>query len=114
MSTDYLPPMDGNCLMGMNPYWKSICKALKNQGQQTVNCIKEIGEVEKVNVESVLLEGHPADELVRYAEKKNMDIVIMVTLEKTGLNRLLLGRLAGNMVRYSNIPVMVVREKCKS
>ena len=47
----------------------------------------------------------------RYADKEKMDIVIMGTLGKTGLDRILLGSVAGNLVRHSKVPVMVVREK---
>jgi nucleotide-binding universal stress UspA family protein len=67
-----------------------------------------------INVEPVLLEGNPSDELIRYAEEEKMDIVIMGTLGKTGLDRMLLGSVAGNLVRHSKVPVMVVREMCKS
>jgi nucleotide-binding universal stress UspA family protein len=35
----------------------------------------------------------------------------MGTLGKTGVDRILLGSVAGNLVRHSKIPVMVVREK---
>jgi nucleotide-binding universal stress UspA family protein len=42
-----------------------------------------------------------------------MDIVIMGTLGKTGLDRILLGSVAGNLVRHSKVPIMVVGEKCK-
>jgi nucleotide-binding universal stress UspA family protein len=70
--------------------------------------------MKEVNVESVLLEGHPAEELIRYAEEEKMDIVIMGTIGKTGLDRLLLGSVTGNLVRHSKVPVIVIREKCKS
>jgi len=66
-----------------------------------------------INVESVLLEGNPADELIRYAEENGMDIIVMGTLGRTGIDRLLLGSVAGNVVRYSTVPVMVVRKKYK-
>ena len=107
VSTEYFSSM------GVDFYWGKMYEALKKEGQQAVNYIKDLGEMEKVNVESVLLEGHPADELIRYAEEE-MDIVIMGTLGKTGLDRLLIGSVAGNLVRYSKIPVMVVKEKCQS
>ena len=126
VSTAYLFSMDGiypsmsgdySSSMGVNPNWESMYEvmydALKKQGQQAVNYVKGLGERKGINVESVLLEGHPADELIRYAEEEKMDIVIMGTLGKTGLDRLLLGSVAGNMVRHSKVPVMVVREKCK-
>ena len=70
-----------------------------------------MGERVGVNVEPILLDGHPADELIRYAEDEEMDIVIMGTIGKTGLDKLLLGSVTGNLVRHSRVPVMVVREK---
>jgi nucleotide-binding universal stress UspA family protein len=114
ISTAYLFPITGDYLMDMNSYWESIHEALKNQGQQAVEYIKSLGEIKGINVESILLEGNPSDELIRYAEEEKMDIVIMGTLGKTGLDRVLIGSVAGNLVRHSRVPVMVVREKCKS
>jgi nucleotide-binding universal stress UspA family protein len=67
-----------------------------------------------VNVKSVLLDGNPSEELIRYAEEEGMDIVVMGTLGKTGFDRLLMGSVAGNLVRHLKVPVMVVRDKCKS
>lgn len=93
--------------------WERMHEALKKDGCKAVNYVKGIGELENVNVKSILLEGHPADELIRYAEENEMDIIVMGTLGKTGLDRLLLGSVAGNVVRHSKVPVMVVREKCK-
>ena len=60
-----------------------------------------------------MLEGNPSEELIRYAEEEKMDVVVMGTLGKTGLDRLLLGSVAGNLVRHSKVPVMVIRDKCK-
>ncbi len=93
--------------------WERMHEALKKDGCKAVNYVKGIGELENVNVKSILLEGHPADELIRYAGENEMDIIVMGTLGKTGLDRLLLGSVAGNVVRHSKVPVMVVREKCK-
>ena len=113
VSTAYLS-MDGDYFMGMNPYWESIQEAGKTQGQQAVNYVNDSGEMKGIIVESVLLEGNPSEELIRYAEEGKMDIVIMGTLGRTGLDRLLLGSVAGNVVRHSKVPVMVVRDKCNS
>lgn len=115
VSMDYLSPIDGDSFsMGVDPYWESMQETLKTQGQQAVNYVKGLGEMKGINVEPVLLEGNPSDELIRYAEDNKMDIVIMGTLGKTGLDRLLLGSVAGNVARHSKIPVMVVRKKCES
>jgi nucleotide-binding universal stress UspA family protein len=116
VSTAYISALDGNYLssIDMYSYWEAMHDALKKQGQQAVDYVKDLGEKKSVNVESILLEGNPSEELIRYAEKENMDIVIMGTVGKTGLDRLLLGSVAGNVVRHSKVPVMVVKEKCDS
>jgi nucleotide-binding universal stress UspA family protein len=120
MSTAYLFSMGEyySSSMGINPNWESMYEvmheSLKKQGQQAVNYVKGLGEMKGVNVESILLEGNPSYELIRYAEEEKMDIVIMGTLGKTGLDRFLLGSVAGNLVRHSKVPVMVVRDMCKS
>jgi nucleotide-binding universal stress UspA family protein len=116
VSTDYLYPMDGDYFssIGLNPYWEKMREAFQKQGYQALDSIKDLGERKEINVETILLEGNPSAELIRYAEEEKMDIVIMGTLGKTGLDRMLLGSVAGNLVRHSKVPVMVVREKCKS
>ncbi len=116
MSTAYSFDMDGGAYSSVstNPYWASIRKALKNQGQQAVDYIKNLGEAKGINVQSILLEGNPSEELIRYANEEKMDIVIMGTHGKIGVNRMLMGSVAGNLVRHSKIPVMVVGKKACS
>jgi nucleotide-binding universal stress UspA family protein len=94
--------------------YETMYEALNKQGQQAVNYVKSLGEMKGVVVEPVLLDGHPAEELIRYAEKEGMDIVIMGTHGRKGLDWLLLGSVAENLVRHSKVPVMVVGGKCKS
>ena len=89
-------------------------EALRIEGLKAVNYVKGAGEMERVDVEPVLLEGYPADELIRYSEENEMDIIVMGTLGRTGIERILLGSVAGNVVRHSKIPVLVVSEKCRS
>lgn len=114
VSTDYLATINGDTFpMSVDPYWESVHEAWKKQGHEAVDSVKNLGEKNGINVEPVLLEGNPSEELIRYAEEEEMDIVVMGTLGKTGLDKLLLGSVAEKMVRHSKIPVMVVRDNCK-
>ena len=119
MPTAYLTPMDRDYFSstGVNPYYESMYEAMheamKKQGQQAVDYVKGLGEMKGIDVKPVLLEGNPSEELIRYAEEEQMDIVIMGTIGKKGLDRLLLGSVTGNLVRHSKVPVMVIREECK-
>lgn len=71
--------------------------------------MEETAKAAGIEVESVLLEGHPADEIVKFAEQNDIEMILMGTLGKTGLDRFLLGSVAENVVRHSKIPVLVVR-----
>lgn len=106
--------MDYLSSTGMNPYWELIYEGLRKQAQQAVDYVKVLGEKKGIDVESIMLEGDPANELIRYAEENGMDIIVMGTLGRTGIERLLLGSVAGNVVRHSKVPVMVVRKKHKA
>jgi nucleotide-binding universal stress UspA family protein len=115
-SMTHISPLIGGYFSSINvyPYWKAIHESLKKQGQKALNYVKSLGETKGINVESVLLEGNPSVELIRYAEEEKIDIVVMGTLGNTGLNKLLLGSVASNLVRYSKVPVMVVKGRCES
>lgn len=117
--TAYLFPMDGDSFspLVVNPYWEpmyeTMYEILNKQGQQYLNYVKGLGDTKRVAVEPVLLDGHPAEELIRYAEEEGMDILITGTQGKKGLDRLLLGSVAENLIRHSKVPVMVVGGICK-
>jgi len=115
ISKAYLSAMDGGAYpaLGVSPYWESIKEAFQKNGQQALNYVKDLGKNKGVNVESVLLEGNPSEELIRYAEENKMDIIIMGTLGKSGIDRFLLGSVTENLLHHSNVPVMVVKEKYK-
>ena len=108
VSTDYFSSM------AVDFDWERMKEALKKEGRSAVSYVKRAGELEGVDVEPILLEGHPADELIRYAGENEMDIVVMGTLGRTGLDRLLLGSVAENVARHCKVPVMIISEKCRA
>jgi nucleotide-binding universal stress UspA family protein len=53
--------------------------------------------------------GDPAEEIIRYAEKEKVDLIVMATHGHTGLARLVFGSVAGRVVASGICPVMLVR-----
>jgi nucleotide-binding universal stress UspA family protein len=88
---------------------ESLRELLEAEAKKAVTFVKEIGKVSGIEIESVILEGHPADEILEFAEQEGMDFIVMGTLGRTGLERFLLGSIAERVVRHSRIPVMVVK-----
>lgn len=62
-----------------------------------------------VPCECRLLHGEPAPEVLRLAEKEDVELIVMGTHGRTGLKRLLMGSVAEEVVRESNCPVLTVK-----
>ncbi|HVP97525.1 universal stress protein [Methanoregula sp.] len=60
-------------------------------------------------VETTLLEGRPATEIVKFATKKKIDLIVIGTQGKRGLERLLLGSVAEEIIRSAPCRVLVVK-----
>jgi nucleotide-binding universal stress UspA family protein len=53
--------------------------------------------------------GHPAEAIVRTAEERHIDLIVMGTHGRTGLSHVLLGSVAEKVVRLAPCPVLTVR-----
>lgn len=100
--------------MPMDAGWEEMYEIMKKEGEKAVYDIKERGEAAGVEVREVLWEGHPSTEIINFAEKNDIDLIVMGTLGKTGLDRFLLGSVAEKVVRNSKVPVLVVRSEEQS
>ena len=88
---------------------KATFEYFRSEGEEATAYVENAGKAANVEVESVLLEGSPANEIVDFAEKNGVDLIVMGTLGRTGIDRFLLGSVAENVVRHSKKAVLVVR-----
>ncbi len=93
----------------MDAGWEEMYGILRKEGEKAIFEVKERGEAAGVEVREVLWEGHPSTEIINFAENNDIDLIVMGTLGKTGLDRFLLGSVAEKVVRNSKVPVLVVR-----
>ncbi len=77
------------------------------QGEIESCCIEEIRGLP--NVEKVVLKGIPYEEVIKFAEKQKIDMIVMGTYGRKGLERFLFGSTAERVVRRAPCPVMTVR-----
>ncbi len=57
----------------------------------------------------VIVTGRPHEEIIRFAETEQVDIVVMCTRGHSGVSRWLMGSVADRVARSVNIPVLLVR-----
>jgi nucleotide-binding universal stress UspA family protein len=62
-----------------------------------------------IPVRHVLLEGDPAGQIVSYAAESAIDLIVMGTHGRTGLERLLMGSVAEKVLRDAPCSVLVVK-----
>jgi nucleotide-binding universal stress UspA family protein len=79
---------------------KPILSKLKDE------CVKK-----GVKVKTILTHGEPKNSIFEAIKEGGHDLIIMGTHGKTGLIRLVLGSTAENIVRNSNVPVLLYHYK---
>lgn len=82
---------------------------LANKGEAATGYVQNLGRDIGVSVEPVYLKGIPAEKILEYAEKSNIDLIVMGTQGLTGIKRFLIGSVAENVLRHSKVPVMIIR-----
>jgi len=61
---------------------KHMNEHLKAQGREATHYVEIAGKIVDITVEPVVLEGNPADEIVNFAEKNDIELIIMGSLGK--------------------------------
>jgi nucleotide-binding universal stress UspA family protein len=67
---------------------------------------REIGGLE---VRTAVLMGTPHVEIVRYARREKIDLIVMATHGRTGVAHALIGSVAGKVVQMASCPVLTVK-----
>ena len=84
---------------------------LRQEGDDAIQYAKKVAEDKEIDYEGVVLEGDPAHTILEFAELNKVDMIIMGSLGKGGLERFLLGSVADKVVRHSKISVLVVKKQ---
>ena len=67
--------------------------------------IKPGAKPKPVEARGELAIGYPAEEILRYAEESNVDLILMATHGRSGLKRWSMGSVADKVLRASKVPV---------
>lgn len=87
----------------------SVRRSVREDGETAVGRVLKLAKDAGVPMESKVVEGNPANEIIKAAEEGRAELIVMGGIGKTGLDKFLLGSVAEKVVRSSKIPVLVVR-----
>lgn len=97
------------CITITTPKNEALMK-LHERGERAVKYVESVASKDGVIVDKRLVEGHPAEEIVRIASEESVDLIVMGTLGLSGIKKYLLGSTADKVVRHARVPVLTVRK----
>jgi len=90
--------------------WESMKEILEEEGTEALQKIKKKAKEMGLHITSEVLEGSPSNEIVQYAEKEKMDLIVIGTSGKSGLDKILLGSVAEKVSKKAHCPVLLVKK----
>ncbi|SIS12417.1 universal stress protein [Natronorubrum thiooxidans] len=81
--------------------------AMRGRAQEHVDAVVGRAEAAGLDVTGTVLEGPPEHELLEYADDVGVDLVVMATRGRGGVQRMALGSVTDHIVRFGDIPVFV-------
>ncbi|WP_135304802.1 universal stress protein [Haloarcula amylovorans] len=97
--------------MGVDVRSVGVLDALEESAESAVEIIEEQATQASVSaVETAIKHGSPYRGIRSYVEEHDIDLVVMGTHGRSGIERYLLGSVAEKTVRTSPVPVMTVRQ----
>jgi nucleotide-binding universal stress UspA family protein len=110
VSALYVVPPTGFLHSMRGDMWvKEYISYLKKEGKKATEYVVDIGHNEGLKVETIIVEDkNPGDAIIDFATENDIDLIVMGTQGKTGLDHILLGSVAENVVRYAKRPVLVI------
>ena len=82
----------------------------RKEGEEATKYIEDIAKKEGLEIRKWILAGHPAEEILKLVEEQSIDLIVMGTLGRSGIEKFLLGSVADKVIRNSRIPVLTVRK----
>src|ERR1043165_9944876 len=86
-----------------------ISGQLEDSAERQLPKLAECEECVGLNVEEIIVHGDAAAEIVRVAEEKEVDLIVISSHGRTGLGRMIFGSTAEAVVRHATCPVLVVK-----
>ncbi len=88
--------------------WLSLREELESAGEEALAAVERRAAATGVPVTTAVSRGVPYEEILEYAARNGVDVVVMGTHGRTGVDRFLLGSVTEKVIRRATMPVLVV------
>ena len=102
-------PGEHDLLPKHRAYIERAAEILRRQSAEVQEKTRSKSGGRELEVRGELAEGHTAEEILRYADKNDIDLILMATHGRSGVKRWAMGSVADKVLRASKVPVWLVR-----
>ena len=102
-------PEEGELIPMHRAYVERAAEIIRRQSEEVQQKTGGPPRAKAVEVRGELAVGHPAEEILRYADENDIDIILMATHGRSGIRRWAMGSVADKVLRASKVPVWLVR-----
>jgi nucleotide-binding universal stress UspA family protein len=88
---------------------QTLIRVTKERGKQVLERVRKVVTHRGLTIHPVLVEGRPAEEIIRAAARTHADLVILGSRGMTGLKGAFLGSVSRKVARHAPCSVLVVR-----
>ncbi|MUV56856.1 universal stress protein [Halogeometricum sp. CBA1124] len=85
-------------------------EALRDEGREALRDVEVTGTQAGLSVVTEIAEGNPHEEILEYVSERGIDVVVVGSHGRSGIDRLVVGSVAERVVRLSPVPVLTVPE----
>lgn len=80
-------------------------------GKSALKAAKAEAAERSLDITTSLVEGHPANAILEYADDRGIDLIVLGGKRKSAAERFFIGNTAEKVVRHAPVSVLVVREE---
>jgi nucleotide-binding universal stress UspA family protein len=88
---------------------QEVYKSLVQKAQDITNSIKTLASSMGISVEPIVRDGEIYKTIIDVAKEYQTDMIVMGSLGKTGMKRLLMGSTAERVLGHASFPVLIVK-----
>ncbi len=92
------------------PEWRKVYAKFRAGAKEALEKLIASGAAQQVQPETVLQVGDPADLILKLGQKEAVDLIVMGTHGRRGLDRLVTGSVTERVLRKAHCPVLAVRK----
>lgn len=88
---------------------EALVEEFEETGERALDDVRSAAEADDVDVVTQMSEGRPFEEISDYANDNDLDLIVMGTHGRSGLQHILMGSVAEKVIRHADVPVHLIR-----